>query len=385
MPNPAIFVTGTTGYIGSYVATNLLREHPSTRLALLVRAKSQAEAEQRLWKSLQLHMGFEEFLDHVRTRCDLYLGDLTLPELGLEPAARAALIQSMDSIIHVAASLNRKSNKVCFNVNLRGTLEVLKYARAAQDQHGLRRFSDISTVAVCGERQNEVVTEDRTIDWDRSDYDPYARTKKFAEHMAHELLKDVDVRVFRPSIVLGDSRFPETTQFDMVRAFVVLTDLLVLPFSPDWKADIVPADYVGKAIVHVHQKERPKYGAYNLASGTQSLTYKQITDFMHQQGMPGRHVFVPRLQGAFKKSIGAAMDTPRGWGLSGAASLMHVFLPYLTFNTVFDNARVVEELGEAPAPFDSYGFGLYQFAKRGKFTYPYRPWPEGATPRPSGA
>ncbi len=30
---------------------------------------------------------------------------------------------------------------------------------------------------------NEVVTEDASIDWNRSDYDPYARTKKFCEHM----------------------------------------------------------------------------------------------------------------------------------------------------------------------------------------------------------
>ena len=117
----AIFLTGATGYIGSYVAAGLLERH-SDRLALLVRAKSPAEAEERLWKSMQLHMGFERFLELVRTRCDLYLGDLTFPGLGLAPAARDALVRSMDSVLHVAASLNRKSSKACFNVNLRGTI-----------------------------------------------------------------------------------------------------------------------------------------------------------------------------------------------------------------------------------------------------------------------
>ncbi len=85
-----------------------------------------------------------------------------------------------------------------------------------QYSHGLRRFSNVSTVAVAGKRSNEVVTEDRSIEWDRSDYDPYARTKKFCEHMVRELLPDVGLTIFRPSIVLGDSRYPETTQFDMV-------------------------------------------------------------------------------------------------------------------------------------------------------------------------
>ena len=372
----AIFLTGATGYIGSYVAAGLLEQH-SDRLALLVRARSPAEAEERLWKSMQLHMGFERFLELVRTRCDLYLGDLTLPGLGLNADARDQLVRSMDSVLHVAASLNRKSSKACFNVNLRGTLAVIKLAREAQDHHGLRRFTDISTVAVCGERQDAVVGEDDIVDWDRSDYDPYARTKKFCEHMLHELLPDVPGVVLRPSIVLGDSRFPQTTQFDMVRAFVMLAQLRVLPFRPDWRLDIVPADYVSKAIVRIHQAERPRYDSYNLSAGTGSLTYREIVENLEQQGYPVRHRFAPWLSGAFTRTIDAAAATPRGWGLSLPASLLKVFLPYLTFNTVFDNRRVVEELGEAPRPFNEYALGLLRFAQDGKFTYPYLPWPGG--------
>jgi len=374
----AIFLTGATGYIGSYVAAGLLDEYPSERLALLVRAKSPAEAEERLWKSMQMHLGFDEFIELIRTRCDLYLGDLTFPELGLNPESRDKLVKSMDSVLHVAASLNRKSSKACFNVNLRGTLSVLKLARDAQDHHGLRRFTDISTVAVAGERKDEVVGEDNTIDWDKSDYDPYARTKKFCEHMLHELLPDVHGVVLRPSIVLGDSRFPETTQFDMVRAFAMLAQLPVLPFNPDWRLDIVPANYVSKAIVKIHQTDKPRWNAYNLSSGTASLTYRQVTDALRAQGHPTRHRFAPWLNRAFTRTVDGLAETPRGWGVSLPASLLKVFLPYLTFNTVFDNTRVVTELGEAPRPFDEYALGLLRFALAGKFTYPYKPWPGGA-------
>ena len=99
-------------------------------------------------------------------------------------------MHTTDSVIHCAASLNRKSEKSCLNVNLRGTLEVLTLARHAEHYHGLRRFSEVSTVAVAGKRSNEIVTEDHSIEWDRSDYDPYARTKKFCEHMTRVLLPD---------------------------------------------------------------------------------------------------------------------------------------------------------------------------------------------------
>lgn len=377
----AIFLTGATGYIGSYVAAGLLEQFPSERLALLVRAKSPAEAEERLWKSMQLHLGFERFIELVRSRCDLYLGDLTFPGLGLDPATRDRLVRSMDSVIHCAASLNRKSSKACFNVNLRGTLSVIGLARDAHAHHGLRRFTDISTVAVAGERKDEVVTEEGTIDWDRSDYDPYARTKKFCEHMLHELLPDVNGLVLRPSIVLGDSRFPETTQFDMVRAFVMLAKLPVLPFEPDWRLDIVPVDYVSKAIVTLHQRDKLPHGAYNLSSGTASLTYRQVVEAMRRAGHPVRHRFVPGLNGAFNRLVETASNTPRSWGVSLPASLLKVFLPYLTFNTVFDNRRVVDALGEAPLSFDHYAYGLYQFATQHKFEYPYKPWPGGAQVR----
>src|SRR5499427_7916338 len=214
----AIFLTGSTGYLGSYLAVGLFAGHRDS-LNLLVRAKSDQEARERLWQSLQLHLQFSEFRDYVATRVRIFRGDLTGERFGLPEDEYRALVDSTDSILHCAASLNRKSEKQCLNVNLRGSLEVIQLARRVQSRNGLRRYSHVSTVAVAGARQDEVVREDESIDWARSDYDPYARTKKFCEHMVHQLLSDVQRTIFRPAIVLGDSRMAETSQFDMVQAF----------------------------------------------------------------------------------------------------------------------------------------------------------------------
>jgi len=371
------FLTGATGYIGSYVAHGLLTK-TSERLAVLVRAKTVREAHERLWKSLQLHMDFATF-ESFLSRFDVYLGDLTAQDLGLPRDAWDRLAKSMDSVLHVAASLNRKSAKECLNVNLRGTLSVVRLARAAADHHGLRRFSDVSTVAVAGHRQHETVTEENCIDWQRSDYDPYARTKKFCEHMVHELLPDVPITVFRPATVLGDSRFPETTQFDMVTAFAALAHMRVMPFDPSWRVDIVPADYVGRGIVHVHTQAGPVHDAYHLSSGEASLTYGQIHAALRDAGHRARFVFVPKLGTPFRALVDALTGTPRSWGVSRPAALMKVFLPYLTFDTVFDNKRIVDALGEAPVPFSNYAYPLLRFAVDGGFRYPYRPWPSEAS------
>ena len=159
-------------------------EQHGASLNLLVRARDPQEAAGRLWQALQLHLDFPRFYEHFQTRMRIFCGDLTAPQFGLSADDYDRLIHTTDSVIHCAASLNRKSEKACLNVNLRGTLEVLLLAQKSNYYHGLRRFSQVSTVAVAGKRQDEVVTEDRSIDWDRSDYDPYARTKKV--YRAHD-------------------------------------------------------------------------------------------------------------------------------------------------------------------------------------------------------
>src|SRR5216683_451216 len=369
----ALFLTGSTGYLGSYLATGLFRGHRDI-LNLLVRAKTQQEARERLWQSLQLHMDFDEFQEHIAARTKIFLGDLTSQQFGLADDEYHALVESTDSLIHCAASLNRKSEKQCLNVNLRGTLEVIQLARRAQDHHGLRRFSHVSTVAVAGTRQDEIIHEDTAIDWARSDYDPYARTKKFCEHMIHQLLPDVSRTIFRPAIVLGDSRRPETTQFDMVQAFSVLASLPVLPLRPADRIDIVPADYVGKAIVTIHQKKSPVYPRYHLSSGSGSQTYRELTDALAQATNSSRPTYLPALSGTFSGTVNWLSHKKNNLGRG--ASLLKVFWPYLVWNTVFDNSRVVEELaGEAPAKFSSYAQPLLKFSRENKFRYPAKPWP----------
>jgi len=371
----AIFLTGSTGYIGAHVAANLL-EHHNEPLNLLVRAKDPHEAETRLWQALQLHLDFAKFHHHLHTRMRIFRGDLTGPQFGLADDDYGKLVESTNSVIHCAASLNRKSEKSCLNVNLRGTLEVVQLAMHARDHHGLRRFSHVSTVAVAGVRSNEVVTEDASIDWGRSDYDPYARTKKFCEHMIRQLLPDTPKTIFRPSIVLGDSRYPETTQFDMVKAFVFLAGLPVLPFRPNDKIDIVNVDFVAHAIATLHQKELTQHDTYHLSSGKDSQTFRELTSALAASQHKRSPWFVPSLERPFTGVVNWLSRRKGALGYGG--SLMKVFLPYLVWNTVFDNTRATSELGCQPVPFSQYSYPLLRYSRESNFSFKYREWPAAA-------
>jgi thioester reductase-like protein len=371
----AILLTGSTGYIGAHVAANLLRDHGAA-LNVLVRGRDAGEAESRLWQALQLHLEFPQFYVYLQTRIRVFRGDLTEPGLGLSRDEYDRLVHTSDSVIHCAASLNRKSEKSCLNVNLRGTLEVLTLARHAEHYHGLRRFSLVSTVAVAGKRQNEVVSEDGSIDWERSDYDPYARTKKFCEHMMRVLLPETPKTIFRPSIVLGDSRYAETTQFEMVKAFVFLAGLPALPFRPTDRIDIVNVDFVAEAIASLHQKDSPEHDTYHLSSGIGSQSFREITRALAAAQNKRAPVFVPVAERPFSGSVNLLAN--RKGPIGKSALLLKVFMPYLVWNTVFDNTRVTRELGKKPVPFSEYCYPLMKFSSENEFAYRYQPWPRAA-------
>src|SRR5882724_1830949 len=157
----------------------------------------------------------------------------------------------------------------------------------------------------------------------------------------------------------------------MVQAFHVLAQMPVLPLRPHDKIDIVPANYVAKAIVTIHQKEAPAHGIYHLSSGTGSQTYQELTDTISQAGGMLRPMFLPSLGGPFSSTVNwvANRSGAAGYG----ASLLKVFWPYLDWNTVFDNSRIAGELGETPAKFSAYAAPLLKYSREINSSFPPSP------------
>ncbi|MEM1415164.1 MAG: SDR family oxidoreductase [Myxococcota bacterium] len=371
-----VFFTGATGYLGSYALAHFLRE-TDDRVLALTRAKSDDEGREKLWKALQLHMEPAEFWALV-DRVEVVPGDLTAPGLGL--GERWDDVASLrDSILHVAASLNRKSAKACLNHNLRGTLAVLKLARTAQERGGLRRFSFVSTSAIAGKRDGATLKEEDALDWDLSDYDPYGRTKKFCEHMVTELLPDVPVSLFRPSTVMGDTRFPMTTQFDMVRAFNTVFQLPAFPIRPNARVDIVNANWVGEALFRLHRDPAGAGETYHLSAGRHSAEAHDIALAMKAHAGWRVPRMVPGLYPMTESAFDFAASMPQRNAITYVASLFKVFLPYITYDTVFDSTKAAEAIGKEPTSFLEYGPPFAVWAEDQKYRYPHRPLP----PRPA--
>ena len=99
--------------------------------------------------------------------------------------------------------------------------------------------------------------------------------------------------------------------------------------------------------------------------------------------------FAPQLEGSFERIMDglAGMKSKNTATLIG--SLFKVFLPYITYDTVFVNDRAVEEIGMAPTPFTAYASRLYDYAKGVNYRFPDVPLPpppaEGARPSARGS
>jgi nucleoside-diphosphate-sugar epimerase len=162
---------------------------------------------------------------------------------------------------------------------------------------------------------------------------------------------------------------------------VFLAGLKVLPFRPHDKIDIVNVDFVADAIATLHMKPNPQHDTYHLSSGNDSQSFRELTRALAAGQNKRSPMFVPVLEAPFSSTVNL-LSNRRGH-VGYGASLMKVFLPYLTWNTVFDNTRVTLELGRKPVPFSEYCYPLLKFSQEHNFSYPYQEWP--ATTRAGGS
>ena len=140
--------------------------------------------------------------------------------------------------------------------------------------------------------------------------------------------------------------------------------------------DIVNADWVGRAVAEIHMAAEPRHDIYHLSSGTSSRTIGEVARAVGQ--VAGKR---PRFVAGLAKPFDTLVNTLAGIRSRNPAtyiaSLLKVFLPYITYDTVFANERAVAELGEAPTPFVDYCADLYRFANEVKFSYPHVALPTG--------
>jgi thioester reductase-like protein/NADP-dependent 3-hydroxy acid dehydrogenase YdfG len=281
-------VTGGTGFIGRRIVSYLLATRPDAQVWVLVRRQSLGR--------------FERLAAEWGERAKPLVG--ALPELDLTDQTVAELGQ-IDHVVHCAAiydiTVGEAEQRAA---NVEGTRAVIELARRLD-----ATLDHVSSIAVAGDFAGEYTEDD--FDVGQQLPTPYHQTKFEAELLVRST-PGLRYRVYRPAVVVGDSRTGEMDKIDGPYYFFgVLAKLAVLPsltpiLLPDTgRTNIVPVDYVVEALVALMHTEGSDGRAFHLTA-PKSIGLRGI-----YRGV-AKAAGLPPLRGSLPRSLAAPVLTVSG-------------------------------------------------------------------------
>jgi NAD(P)-dependent dehydrogenase (short-subunit alcohol dehydrogenase family) len=238
------FVTGATGFIGRNLVERLLQREGT--IYALVRDGSRGRLEE-----LRTAWGADG------ARVVPIAGDLAQPGLGVSEEDLLTLRGVVDHFFHLAAIYDMAADTEAQEAaNVEGTRHAVELAGTIE----AGCFHQVSSIAAAGLYRG-VWREDMFEEAEDLDTHPYFRTKHESERVVREECTR-PWRVYRPGIVVGDSRSGEIDKIDgpyyffklLQRARRVLPAWLPAIGVEGGEINIVPVDFVAAAIDHIaHQ------------------------------------------------------------------------------------------------------------------------------------
>ncbi|MEI2779954.1 MAG: SDR family oxidoreductase [Candidatus Competibacter sp.] len=235
------FVTGASGFIGRRLVEKLLRRGTGTVYYLIL--------ESQLPMVEQLRQRWGDAAD----RAVPIVGDLTRPRLGVADADIARLKGDIGHLFHLAAVYDLKASaELQEKVNVEGTRHAVAFAEAIE----AGCFHLTSSIAAAGLYEG-VFREDMFEEAEELEH-PYYRTKHVSEGIVRRECSR-PWRVYRPGIVVGDSRTGEMDKIDGPYYFFKLIQKL-RKLLPPWmpmigleggRLNLVPVDFIVAAMDHI--------------------------------------------------------------------------------------------------------------------------------------
>jgi len=356
-------VTGGTGFLGRFVLARLLARDDCEAVYALVRPGSREKLRHRL-RDLEGH-----------DKLVAVVGDLTVPALGLSDADVEQL-SGVDHVFHLGAiydvTADDDANRAA---NVDGTRGVVELA----GRIGAGCLHHVSSVAVAGAYEGRYSEDDFDLrDHGQHFTNPYHETKFAAEKIVREesAAWDLRWRVYRPAVVVGDSRTGEMDKVDgpyylmtAISALGRLPGVLRVPAPELGATNIVPIDYVADALVYLAHAEGHDGRAFHLVNPRPqplSEIYNALADAL---GAPQILPTMPAAIGRLLRRGAAVAQRVDAFASARDIALAEFDIPpevlgHLTFSPTFDataTRAALEGSGiEVPA-FSDYAMLLVQY------------------------
>ncbi|WP_292757123.1 AMP-binding protein [Methanobacterium sp.] len=339
MPS-TVLITGANGFLGTQITRQLIKRD-DLKIIALVRAESKEQALKRLERAWY---DWEELTASLNHQVKVVPGDITLENLGLDEDDYQELASSINHIIHTVADLGLHTPlEELRKTNLEGTCKLLELAHHAKDE--FKGFSHISTAYIAG-KQKGIILEDELTD-QYGFWSNYEKSKYEAEIAVRK--SGLPFTIFRPGMVVGDSKTGEIKTFNTVYALLKLYltgRIRLIPTSPSLTLNMVPVDYVACAVADLTFSPKVEGKTFHLTTPTSQLpTIRELLDLVQKWARKELGVNLPSPIFLPISSLIQKVSSPhRLKHSSGLLNTLFTLAPYLDEKRVFSQENIQKYL-----------------------------------------
>ena len=190
-----VLVSGATGFLGSYIVIDLLRQNKKVRA--LKRTSSSTTEFEFVCKVNKITP------EHLKN-LEWHTADL------LDPGDLETAFENIDEVIHCGAivSFLKKDREKMMQVNMEGTANMVNLALA----YGVKKFAHISSIAAIGRTADEKEINELTK-WESSGRNTAYAESKFAAEMEvwRAMQEGLNAVIVNPGIIIGPGDFTKGT------------------------------------------------------------------------------------------------------------------------------------------------------------------------------
>jgi thioester reductase-like protein len=324
-----VFVTGATGAIGSELTRGMLAED-GTRVRLLLRARSPEHLNSRLLDLFRF-WNLDPHDPSISQRIEAFAGDVTLPRFGLDEKTWTRLADEVTHVIHSAGNvkLNRPMEEARRSA-VDPISHIVTFIESSRRHGVFQKLDYVSTVGVGGRMAGTL--PERPLHEPRTFRNSYEAAKAEAEtFLLARMDSGLSATIHRPSMVVGHSRTGVIIQFQV---FYHLCEFLsgqrtfgIIPDIRGFQLDIIPVDYVARAIQLSSLRNDASGRVFHLCSGGESPALTDLSRMVRQRFEAAGRPTPPPLR-TIPSAIMRALVPIAGWCVGSSARRALRSLPY---------------------------------------------------------
>ena len=272
-----VLLTGATGFVGRYLAAEILERTPAV-LHVLARSASPSEAAARIRDCLR---SIGRWRDGWQERIVVLAGDLSRPDLGLDASERVRLGGEIEHIVHAGAEVNFVARyEALRGINVKATEALIRLA----SEHKLKSLHYISSLH---ESRGSGVGG-ALGDGDRLPSEPpvgtgYVVSKWAAERLVEQATaRGMPCSIYRLGLVTADAG-GRCNQTDLLYLMVHALGALGLEAASDHAFHSTPADSAANAIMRLALTSEGVGETLHIG-GDQALSVHRFAKLLRRQG-----------------------------------------------------------------------------------------------------